>query len=238
MFATITVARWPNLKIRISYALLPVIIVGAWAFALPLQMLFGGFMPTFLLILLVAFGCCLSSVLHELGHCTIARKCHLRICEFRIGVLGAATAIEGEPEFAWQAAALAGIGPLINAVLAVILLAGEFTLTLMSVRNGALYAVLWSGIWFNCIMTIANLLPVLPLDGGFVLRSLCWAHTDSKIRASHLALRAGWGFIALAGLSTIAMLSLRQQTAAMITGMVLLFTIYVELLYAKYRPAV
>lgn len=141
---------------------------------------FGG---GFALLLLV------SVVLHEIGHCVVARAFDLPVRSITINLMAGLTEITEPPQTPAREYAVAVSGPMVSLLLcAVGVAAVEFfesgsTLELLflnvAIVNGALAAL--------------NLLPGLPLDGGRVLRSIIWQLGKDPERATRASARAGMG---------------------------------------------
>jgi Zn-dependent protease len=113
-------------------------------------------------------------LLHEFGHALACRQTGGTADQIVLWPLGG-IAVVNPPRrpgaMLWSIAA----GPLVNVVLLPVLSAA---LWLAQARSGgeptdlALFA--WHVWWINCGLLIFNLLPVYPLDGGQILRSLLW----------------------------------------------------------------
>jgi hypothetical protein len=109
----------------------------------------------------------------------------------------------------WSIAA----GPLVNVVLLPVL----FGLWKMGRALGwrttqhDLYEYLLAVLWINIGLLVFNLLPVYPLDGGQILRSLLWFVLG---RARSLMVASVLGFVGIAGLIALAVWSRSFWTVA------------------------
>jgi Zn-dependent protease len=112
-----------------------------------------------------------SVLLHEIGHCVVARAFALPVRSITINVLGGVTEITEPPQTPAREYSVAVAGPMVS-----LLLAG--------VGLGLLP-------FFNGIIAAFNLLPGLPLDGGRVLRALIWRIGGNAERATRGAAWAG-----------------------------------------------
>jgi Zn-dependent protease len=128
----------------------------------------------------------LSVLLHELGHCFVARGLGLQVRRITIGVLGGATEVE-EAQTPAREYAVAIAGPMVSLLLAgtglgLRPLFDSDSLSGRMVDNVALT---------NGVIAVFNLLPGLPLDGGRVLRALVWRLSGDPHRATVAAAWAG-----------------------------------------------
>ncbi len=137
----------------------------------------------FVLLLLV------SVVLHEIGHCLVARAFGLPVRSITVTLLAGLTEITEPPQTPAREYAVAVSGPMVSLLLAAtgvaaadLFLPGSVPRLLcqgVAVTNGAIAAL--------------NLLPGLPLDGGRVLRSVLWQLGKDADRATRASARAGMG---------------------------------------------
>jgi stage IV sporulation protein FB len=138
--------------------------------------------------LVVIFACV---VLHELGHCFVARRRGVGVHEIDLLPIGGVSRLERLPESGRDEFAIAIAGPIVSAGLAAVA-------ALVAVAAGiALTPVDWFGgpvlprlVWFNALIGAFNLLPAFPLDGGRVLRALLERRHDLE-HATRIATRVG-----------------------------------------------
>lgn len=172
----------------------PVFIGRSWIFvALVITALFGptvanvtpaiGFgayaIAAFFAVLLL-----ISVLVHEAAHAVTARRCGFTVQRIVADFWGGHTAYHGEQTKPGAAAAVAFAGPLANAALA-----GVGWLVLESVESPIVGLLLIAFTYANAFVAIFNLLPGLPLDGGFLLEALVWKATGSRGTGT---LAAGW----------------------------------------------
>jgi Zn-dependent protease len=138
-------------------------------------------------------------LLHEFGHALACRQVGGRAEEIILWPLGG-VAFVSPPQrpgaHLWSIAA----GPLVNLVLALPLWAA-----LWAVRNGYLPPEFYHFVsrvwWINTVLFVFNILPIYPLDGGQILRSLLWFFVG-RVRSLWIASVIGViGAAALAGLA-------------------------------------
>lgn len=146
-------------------------------------------------------------VLHEFGHVMAARRYGIRTPKITLLPIGGVAELERMPEKPSEEIVVALAGPLVNVVIAAILVLGlgatVGTDVLTSMEDpkvefvGRLAAV---NIW----LVLFNLIPAFPMDGGRVLRALL-ATRFSRVRATEIAGTIGqfaafaFGFLGLVG---------------------------------------
>jgi Zn-dependent protease/CBS domain-containing protein len=143
--------------------------------------------------LVTALGFFLCIVLHELGHAMVARRVGIPIRGITLFLFGGVAEMTGEPPSAGREFAMAIAGPLVSAVLALLL----FLLTILGTAWAwakELVAVL-NYLWMiNIAVLVFNLIPAFPLDGGRVLRSILWGTMGNLRRATCWSSLTGRGF--------------------------------------------
>ena len=129
----------------------------------------------------------LSVLLHELGHCVVARAFDLPVRSVTVTLLAGLTEITSPPQTPAREYAVAVSGPLVS-----LLLAGVAYAVAAALPAGGLAAELALGAaLLNTGVALFNLLPGLPLDGGRVLRALVWRVTADARRATVVSAWAG-----------------------------------------------
>jgi Zn-dependent protease len=130
----------------------------------------------------------LSVLLHELGHCFVARALGLPVRSITIGVMGGATQV-GEAQTPAREYAVAIAGPMVS-----LLLAGTGVGLRPLFDDDSLSGRLVDNLAItNGLIAVFNLLPGLPLDGGRVLRAVLWRLGGDPLRATRAAAWAGRG---------------------------------------------
>lgn len=148
---------------------------------------------------LAVFACV---VLHEFGHALAARRYGIRTPDITLLPIGGVARLERMPEQPLQELVIAIAGPLVNVVIAgIIILALGNTIGLDEIslidNPRADFLIRLAGV--NVFLVVFNLIPAFPMDGGRVLRAvmafwLPWA------RATKFAATIGQGFAILFGL--------------------------------------
>jgi Zn-dependent protease len=150
-------------------------------------------------------GLFLVVTLHEFGHALACRQVGGRANRIVLWPLGGVAYVDPPPRpgaTLWSIAA----GPLVNLalipILHVLVLEGR-RLGWVAVAPDA-YKLLAAAEWINSRLLIFNILPIYPLDGGQILRSLLWfvlGRARSLLVATILGLIGIAGFVGLAFLS-------------------------------------
>ncbi|MEO0541491.1 MAG: site-2 protease family protein [Cyanobacteria bacterium P01_A01_bin.105] len=145
-----------------------------------------------LVMALLLFG---SVLLHELGHSLVARGQGIDVKSITLFLFGGMASIDKESSTPGQAFQVAIAGPLVSFTLFVLL-----TLAVQLVAVPPLAAFMLGSIaQLNLVLTLFNLIPGLPLDGGQILKAAVWKWTGSRTRGVRWAANAGQviGWIAI-----------------------------------------
>src|SRR6266446_1810126 len=158
-------------------------------------------------------------LLHEFGHSLACRQVGGKANQIVLWPLGGVAYVDPPPRpgaTLWSIAA----GPLVNVALLPVL----WILLSLSRSLGwpltmpDLHALLRSVFYINLVLLVFNLLPIFPLDGGQILRSLLWFVLG---RARSLMVATIIGFIGVAGLFFLAVQSVRAHQPNSILFLVL-----------------
>lgn len=140
----------------------------------------GGYAVAFAFALLLL----LSVLVHEAAHALVARRLGYRVTRIVADFWGGHTAYDGAGSTPGRAALVAVAGPLAN-----VALAGLGWLLLQPLEPGPPWLLVTAFTAANGFVAAFNLLPGLPLDGGFLVDSLVWKITGSRGLGT---LVAGW----------------------------------------------
>lgn len=142
--------------------------------------------------LLALFGCVL---LHEFGHALAARLFGIHTPDITLLPIGGVARLQRMPDHPWQELVVAVAGPLVNVVIAAVLVfvvqsgTGLEDFERLHEPGVGLFAKLAA---VNIMLVLFNLIPAFPMDGGRVLRALL-AMVMSYGRATNIAAVIGQG---------------------------------------------
>ncbi len=127
----------------------------------------------------------LSVLAHEAGHALVARRFGFRVDRVVADLWGGHTVYDSSTSRAGTSAVISVSGPLANLALAAIGYAVMQALDPDGVVGLLLFAVTLT----NAFVGVFNLLPGLPLDGGYLVHAVVWKVTGDRNRA---LIVAGW----------------------------------------------
>lgn len=151
-----------------------------------------------ILFILALFACVVA---HEFGHALAARRYGIRTPDITLLPIGGLARLERMPEKPSEEIFVALAGPLVNVVIAAILIfifgADPGLAALESIDDPS------QGFWsklamVNIFLVVFNMIPAFPMDGGRVFRALLAMHFK-RTRATRIAARVGQGFAFLLG---------------------------------------
>src|SRR5690348_3324836 len=141
-------------------------------------------------------------LMHEFGHALACRQVGGSANRIVLWPLGGVAFVDPPPRAGatlWSIAA----GPLVNVALIPVLLAISFAFGASGGRAAMpnAYGLMRAIFITNAVLLAFNLLPIYPLDGGQILRSLLWFVLG---RGRSLQVATVFGFIGVAGLAVLA----------------------------------
>jgi Zn-dependent protease/CBS domain-containing protein len=124
-----------------------------------------------------------SILIHELAHALVALAFKIPVTEINLGFFAAGTHIEGDRKSPWEEFSISVVGPIAS-----LLVGGVSLAAARSMDQGVAEVALFELAVANLIVGVTNLLPGLPLDGGWVLRAIVWKvsgnpHTGTLVAA-------------------------------------------------------
>ena len=129
-----------------------------------------------------------SVLLHELGHSLVAQSKGITVSSIRLFLFGGVAAIEKEPKLPGDMFQVAIAGPLVSAMLWIFCTA---LVLLAPIKSTIALVILSSIASLNLTLTLFNLIPGLPLDGGQMLKALIWKSSGDYLTGAHWAARTG-----------------------------------------------
>ncbi len=151
------------------------------------------------LFIVLLFSCVL---LHELGHALTARSFGVRTPDITLLPIGGVARLERIPDRPKEELLIAIAGPLVNVVIAAVLLFvlnAQATISDLEDLNTPRVAMLARLASVNIGLVLFNLIPAFPMDGGRVLRALL-AMRMNYARATQIAATVGQGLAFVFGL--------------------------------------
>ena len=133
----------------------------------------------------------ISVLLHELGHSLAARAQGIKVNSITLFFFGGIASIDQESKTPGEAFQVAIAGPLVSLGLCLGLYLMLTLSALTSILPEVAQVVLGSVAQMNLVLTVFNLIPGLPLDGGQVLKAAVWKVTGSRIKGVRWAARVG-----------------------------------------------
>lgn len=137
-----------------------------------------------LVMALLLFG---SVLLHELGHSLAARRQGIQVNSITLFLFGGIASIDKESKTPGQAFQVAIAGPAVSLGIFIVLTMAVLVLP----EQGLPTLILGTIAQINLVLTLFNLIPGLPLDGGQVLKAAVWKITGSRQQGVRWAARVG-----------------------------------------------
>ncbi|MGH2772055.1 MAG: site-2 protease family protein [Actinomycetota bacterium] len=202
-----TIARVKGIPVRIDLSL---ILIGFFFFVLPAtrapSSIRTGAIVESVLLMVAVFG---TIFLHELGHAFVAMREKMHIHNITLWALGGFATISGGRPTPGPHFRVAVGGPVVTAVLAVVLPVVARVLFDGDITPPDPASVLAQTGSLQLWLLAFNLIPAYPLDGGRMFHTALWAYKGNLTWASNIAGAVGKAFgMALVGLAVISFLRL------------------------------
>lgn len=162
-----------DINVHVTFGLILVFGAVQWGVPYgPRGALFGA------LLMVVLFACV---VLHELAHSLVARAFGIPVRHITLLPIGGVSQMEKNPKTPAHEFIIAGVGPLVNLVIAgLLLVTTDVASTLAKTPPAELAKTMTPGLetallWLfmaNFFLAAFNLIPAFPMDGGRMLRAL------------------------------------------------------------------
>lgn len=139
-----------------------------------------------------------SVLAHELAHSLVAKASGIEVSRITLFVFGGVAQMKSEPKSPADELKIAGAGPVMSVLLAVLF--GSLWLMLRN-ETALVGEVLKYLALANGILAVFNMVPAFPLDGGRVLRAAIWRATGDLQRSTAIASTAGqiFGLLLMTG---------------------------------------
>ncbi|MCA9138180.1 MAG: site-2 protease family protein [Planctomycetales bacterium] len=158
------------------------------------------------LLVICVFACVLA---HEFGHALTARHFGIPTDDITLLPIGGIASLREIPEKPMEELVVAIAGPLVNVVIAFVLVVALFFTNRSFVPTALLDSTSTIGFFqsltaINIALVVFNLVPAFPMDGGRMLRAIL-AMRMSRVQATDIAasvgqfLAIGFGFLGLFG---------------------------------------
>jgi Zn-dependent protease len=198
-------------------ALMEIILIFSLLCAFPFPALPGfNFIDYLVISILILSGSLGSLFTHEYAHLRAALWMHLPVQGITLSLLGAYTAIDEEPSTPKEAFIVSVAGPLINIFLGLIFYAGHLALKDSDIATTVCFCLSV----FNGILSCYNLLPVIPLDGGLIMRAAFWRVSSNFAWANQMSFNIGNGLTLICFMTGIICIFLGNPIVSVISFVV------------------
>lgn len=150
----------------------------------------GGFAAaqSSIVFILLIFACVVA---HEFGHILTARNFGVKTPEVTLLPIGGVANMERIPEDPWQELLIAIAGPMVNVVIAgLLIVVGGFAVADLKSIDLEKASLVQRLAFVNISLVVFNMIPAFPMDGGRVLRALLAMRLGPQ-RATEIAAKLG-----------------------------------------------
>jgi Zn-dependent protease/CBS domain-containing protein len=141
----------------------------------------------------------LGLLAHEVSHAAVARRHGIAVDGITLWLFGGVASLRGEVDSPGTELRVAGVGPLVSALLGAAFGALALALRGLGVSGPLIGTLGWLAA-VNLMLAAFNLVPAAPLDGGRLLYAGLWKWRGDRLWAAATAARAGriFGFLLVA----------------------------------------
>ena len=151
----------------------------------------GFSMPTnWLLGCIIAVLFFVSVLLHELSHSLVSKRLGIPVNKITLFIFGGIAQIDKEPDTPDDELKISIAGPAMSLVLFALFMLLAKILNLFGASQVVVVALSYLSS-ANLLLTIFNLIPAFPMDGGRVLRSIIWRVTGDLQKATKYSTSLG-----------------------------------------------
>lgn len=166
-----------------------------------------------LIVVLLLFA---SILFHECAHLLVALKQGIRISSIRVLVFGGLQQVSSEPGSGRHDFLMALAGPAASMAVGLFSLIFYCFLSLSKTESPLMDFTAWLSFVNIGLLSIHNLIPGFPLDGGRILRAFLWDRWDDMSRATRVVSQIGSGFgLVLIALGVLLLISSRVVVAGL-----------------------
>lgn len=190
---TFRIGRIAGVPVGINWSVLVIFALIAWGLAATRFPVTYPGRPTWEYVVagvvaaMVFFGGLLA---HETAHAVVAQRNGLPVESITLWLFGGVSRMRGEAAQPGAELRIAGVGPLVSFILAVIFAAAAAAVA-MTADIGLLFgAIAWLAV-INLWLALFNIIPAAPLDGGRVLRAALWSWRGDRHWAAVISARVG-----------------------------------------------
>lgn len=182
-----------GIQIYLNYTWFIIVVLVAWSLAsgyFPQQLPGRSYLFYWGLGFLTSAVFFLCILLHEISHSYVSKKSGIPVPRITLFIFGGVAHISREPADPGTEFKVAVAGPLMSATLTAIFLGLYFLLGkgLNILSAAAVFGVL---VWVNGAVTLFNLVPGFPLDGGRLLRAYLWKRKNDLKKATFITSQVG-----------------------------------------------
>lgn len=188
----IPLGRIAGFTVRANWSVVVILWLFTWSLASTLPTAAPGF-STMAYWLAGACGALIllgSLLAHELTHAVFAKRGGVGVIDVTLWLFGGVTRLAGEAATPKAAFRIAVSGPLTSMILGVVFATAAYGLRAAD-GSPIVVGVGWWLAGINLLLSVFNLLPGAPLDGGRVLKAILWQRYGDPMRAGIGAARAG-----------------------------------------------
>lgn len=193
MRSAVRIFTWRGVEVRAHWSLVVIASLLTWSLAgTAFPAVAGGYSTSsyWVVGVLASVAFLASIIAHELGHTTVAQHQGIRVRGVTLWLFGGVAELDRRPSTWHDEMMVALAGPVVSLAIGVVSLAAAETIWAANASGLAAAGLSWLGAT-NLILTVFNMLPGGPLDGGQVFAAWRWKGHGSPIRARREAGRIG-----------------------------------------------
>lgn len=143
-----------------------------------------------LIAAITTIGFFASLLAHELAHAIYAERHGVKVDGITLWVFGGVSRMSTHAPDPRAEVTIAGAGPATSALITIVAVLLALVMHGLGVPTIGTVGVAWLG-WINGILTVFNLIPGAPLDGGRILAGVLWGRSGDRLASEARAARVG-----------------------------------------------